>query len=114
MTAIGMLGWLSLTVRCDISYAHSRLSQHQSKPTESAWKAVKRCFQYLSGTPNLAIRSPLYHDYDNEAVSDKVDPRNNYGWELFVDSDFASNDEPQNKRRSQNGYIVLCNGAPVL
>jgi hypothetical protein len=114
MTAIGMLGWLSLTVRCDISYAHSRLSQHQSKPTESAWKAVKRCFQYLSGTPNLGIRSPLYHDYDNEAVSDKVDPRNNYGWELFVDSDFASNDEPQNKRRSQNGYIILCNGAPVL
>jgi len=62
----------------------------------------------------LGIRSPLYDDYANCAHSPEVDPRNNYGWEFFVDSDFASNDEEQNNRRSQNGYIALLNGAPIV
>ena len=28
MKAIGMIGWLSVTCRCDITYAHSRISQY--------------------------------------------------------------------------------------
>ena len=114
MTGIGMIGWMAMTVRCDISYAHSRISQHQSKPTEAAWNAVKHCFQYLLGTHDLGIRAPIHHDYDSQCTSSEVDPINNNGWELYIDSDFASNDEPQNRRRSQNGYIVLCNGAPIM
>jgi hypothetical protein len=114
MTALGMAGWLSLTVRCDIAYAHSRTSQHQSKLTESAYQNIQRIFRYLKGTHDYGIRAPLYDDYQSCAHSAEVDPRYNIGWELFVDSDFASNCEEQNNRRSQNGYIALLNGAPVL
>lgn len=37
-----------------------------------------------------------------------------HGWEFYSDSDFAGNSEEENNRRSQNGYIALLNGAPVL
>ena len=43
-----------------------------------------------------------------------VSPEYNHGWELFADSDFASDSDPYNKRKSQYGYIACCNGAPVL
>ena len=39
LTALGMLGWLAQTVRCDVSYAFSRLGQHCAKPNQSALKA---------------------------------------------------------------------------
>ena len=35
-TAVGCFGWMSNTCRLDISYAHSRMSQHLAKPSESA------------------------------------------------------------------------------
>lgn len=114
MTAIGMLGWMSISVRCDIPYAYSRLSQHQSKPTEAAWEAVTRCFRYLKGTADLGIRAPIWQDYEHQTEDPDVDPSVNSGWELFVDSDHASNCEPQNCRKSQIGYVALCNGAPVM
>ena len=114
LTAIGMLGWLSNTARPDIAYVHSRIGQHQSHLTESVLQALQRVFKYLKGTSEYGIRAPLYDDYENQAVSPELDPRHYYGWELFVDSDFAGNSEPQNCRRSQNGYIAMLNGAPVL
>ena len=36
-----------------------------------------------------------------------------YGWEFFVDTDFAGNSEQQNKRRSQVGILALLNSVPV-
>jgi hypothetical protein len=114
MTAIGMLGWLSVTVRCDVTFTHSRIAQHQSKLTEAVMQALQRCFAYLKGTADLGIRSPLYHDYESNAVSDNVDPKYNCGWEFFVDSDFMGNAEIQNRSRSQTGYISMINGAPVM
>ena len=33
---LGMCGWLSTTVRPDLNYAHSRISQHQATPTVGA------------------------------------------------------------------------------
>ena len=114
MTSIGMLGWLSLTVRCDISYTHSRIAQHQSRLTESVMQALRRCFAYLKGTADYGIRSPLNHDYESQAVTSEVDPKYNSGWEFFVDSDHAGNTESINKSRSQSGYIAMVNGAPVM
>jgi hypothetical protein len=35
-------------------------------------------------------------------------------WEFYVDSDFAGNSDPSNKRRSQIGIIALQNGFPVF
>jgi hypothetical protein len=113
LTAIGMLGWLSNTARPDITYAHSRIGQHQSHLTEAVLQALQRVFRYLKGTSDYGIRSPLYEDYENQAARPELDPRHHDGWEFFVDSDFAGNSEPQNHRRSQTGYIALLNGAPV-
>ena len=59
LTAVGMLGWLSNTVRCDISYAYSRIAQHSAKPSEDALAAVMYTFAYLKATSNLAITVPL-------------------------------------------------------
>ena len=42
-TAVGCFGWMANTCQPDISYAHSRMSQHLAKPIESAWDAVFRC-----------------------------------------------------------------------
>ena len=50
----------------------------------------------------------------NIDTHDKQHSANNQGWSFYCDSDFAGNAETQNKRRSQNGYIALCDGAPVL
>ena len=38
---------------------------------------------------------------------------NQYGWEFFVDTDFAGNADVQNKRRSQVGILATLNYVPV-
>jgi hypothetical protein len=100
LTACGILGWLASTHRPDVSYTHSRIGQHNAKPTESMLSAIKRVFAYLKGTADLGLAA-MIHSADA-------------AWEFYCDSDFAGNDEPQNKRRSQNGYIATLGGAPVL
>ena len=62
----------------------------------------------------IASRSPLHDDYKHQAVSFELDLVTKHDWEFFVDSDLAGNEEEVDKRRSQNGYICLCNGAPIL
>ena len=65
MTALGMIEWLSLTVRCDVTFAHSRVAQHQSKLNDSCYLAIQRIFRYLGATYDLGIRPLLYDDYAN-------------------------------------------------
>ena len=112
-TAVGCFGWMANTCRPDISYAHSRLSQHLAKPTESAWDAMIRCCNYLRGTADMCIAAPMYQS-DRDLFDSDLTPDKHYGWEFYSDSDFAGNSEEQNKRRSQNGFIATLNGAPVL
>jgi hypothetical protein len=103
LTAVGILGWLVNTCRPDMAYAHSRIAQHMAKPTDSMLTAIRRAFAYLTGTHDLGIAAPLH---SGESSSGH--------WEFYTDSDFAGNDEPQNRRRSQNGHVALFNCAPVL
>jgi hypothetical protein len=103
MTAVGCLGWLVNTCRPDVAYAHSRIAQHMATPTVAALQAVCRCFRYLKGTADYGIRSPRYTEHDADAH-----------WRFYCDSDFAGNSEPGNSRRSQNGFVAMLNGAPVL
>ena len=112
MVAIGSFGWMANTCRPDIAYAHSRMAQHLSNPTESAWQAVVHCCNYLRGTSDLCIAAPM-HQQDRDPMKPTI-PDDSLGWEFFCDSDFAGNCEEQNKRRSQSGFIALLNGAPVL
>ena len=95
-----------------------------ASPNESALKTVKRSFAYLKGCADLALSAPLNGtdlDVTNRSIFEhdpvaqgKTQANASAGWEFYVDSDFAGNSEVQNKRRSQNGYIALLNGAPVL
>jgi hypothetical protein len=115
-TALGMAGWLSNTNRFDIAHAYSRVGQHQAAPTEAAFDAVQRIFRYLKGTKHLRLSGPLYSDnaaLDRTSLFDRKVAPDQYFWEFYCDSDFAGNSEPQNKRRSQNGYVALLNGVPV-
>ena len=115
MTAVGCIGWLCNTGRPDIAYAHSRVAQHMANPTESAWTAVKRIFQYLQGTKTRCLSAPLNEpDVDPTTINLRDNPARAEDWKFYCDSDFAGNTEPQNKRRSQNGYIAIHNTAPVF
>ena len=117
LTACGCLGWLVNTVRLDVAHAHSRCTQHQAKPTVSAMKAIQRVFAYLKGTSLLCIRQRFYTDNSDPNSYTDTNSRShashNHGWTFYCDSDYAGNTEPQNKRRSQNGYVVLVDDAPV-
>ena len=104
MTAVGSLGWLAVTGRPDIAYAHSRVAQHMALPTEAAWVAVTRILKYLKGTSKLSLFAPCEQDSGNKDSN----------WALYTDSDHGGNDEPQNKLRSQCGFIAMYNDAPVL
>ena len=110
MSILGSIGWLNLTARPDVAYAHSRIGQHMANPTRGALRAVKRVCAYLQKTSEYALVSPLHYehlDFIPEGVEEQ------YGWAFFSDSDHAGNAEVQNKRRSQNGIVATLNGAPV-
>jgi len=101
MTGVGCLGWLNATGRPDIAYLYGRLAQHMAAPTTSALECLTKGLAYLQQHSNLAL-----------SVSRDAQPTN--AWEMFSDSDFAGNAEPNNKRRSCNGMLVTFNLAPVI
>ena len=100
MTGVGCVGWLTNTVRCDASLAHSRIAQHMANPTTGAWKALQHVMRYFKGTSGACLWQPLH----GQATA---------SWRFYTDSDHASNPFPENKRRSQNGFVALHGMAPV-
>ena len=52
-SAIGLLMYVAIGTRPDISFAVQHLSQFMSNPGPAHWTAVKRVFQYLNGTRSL-------------------------------------------------------------
>jgi hypothetical protein len=116
-TALGMIGWLSLTARPDVAFAYSRIGQHQAAPNQAAMEAVQYCFRYLQGTKRLCL-SGENNAPDTDITNTSLFAGRIYddqlGWEFFVDTDFAGNSEVQNKRRSQTGILALLNKVPVF
>ena len=112
LTALGMLGWVANTVRCDEQYVFSRIGQHSASPTKSAMDAVLRAFAYLKGCKHLCIAIPKACE-DKDVIDFNSGPQATPEWRFFSDSDHAGNGEVQNKRRSQNATIIEHNGAPV-
>ena len=114
LTALGMLGWLAQTARCDVACAFSRIGQHSAQPTVSALNAVIRVFKYLLQTKDLAMSAKL-HDPEQD-ITDKLsnlELEEKPQFRFYANADHAGNREPQNKRRSQNGLAVTLRGAPV-
>ena len=98
-SALGMVGWLTSTTRCDARFAHSRISQHTAKPTVGAYDALYKLVRYLIGTKSWCIVQDLHTDGP---------------WQVYSDADLCSNGEPQCKRRSQLGYVVTVHNCPIM
>ena len=94
---IGALNYYSCATRYDISYAVSRLSQFNTKPTEGAKKAVYKVLQYLSCNSEFPIIGKCGGSHDEV--------------ECYSDSDHAG--DKGIDCRSQTGIFVLLNGVPV-
>ena len=110
--ALGMLGWLANTARPDVAYTHSRIGQHAASPTREAKEAVIDAFIYLRSTSKLSISIRLYDELKIRQIYANS-PDCTERWKFYCDSDYAGNDEPQNKRRSQNANVFVVDGAPV-
>ena len=98
-TALGMLGWVSSTVRLDVRHCHSRIAQYTASPCQGSYDALVLVCRYLISTPDLCLRQPL---------------RELGEWRFYCDSDMGSNPEPGNRRRSQLGYIALWGWVPIV
>ena len=89
---IGLLLYLSVMTRPDITYAVNYLAQFCEYPHPMLFTIIERLFEYLGNTANLSLH------YKNR----KSEPM-----EIFTDSDYAQ--EPTT-RHSMNGYLIRLNG----
>ena len=99
MSGTGMIGWLAVTGRPDLKYAHSRISQHLATPNVGALKALMHAIRYSYFTRDYCL---------HQSVSDGET------WSMSCDSDQSGNTEVQNRRRSQMGYLAMFGSAPVV
>lgn len=99
LRALGMLGWLSITTRLDLRYAHSRISQHLGNPSHAALHAALYAVRYAYETRTLCIRQSFSNTEAN--------------WRCYSDADHAGNSELQNRRRSQTCFIIMNGDAPI-
>ncbi|UYV76289.1 hypothetical protein LAZ67_13003275 [Cordylochernes scorpioides] len=54
--ALGMLMFLAVNTRPDITYNTSKLSQYSRQPKQMHWTAIKRVMRYLRGTIDLGVK----------------------------------------------------------
>jgi len=93
---IGMLLYLSINTRPDISAAVSILSQKVEKPRDVDMNEVKRITKYLKGTRDLQLQM---------STADKKD-------DMFAYSD-ANWAENREDRKSNSGYYCSINGGAI-
>jgi hypothetical protein len=91
--AIGLLNWLAVGTKLDISFAVGNLAQFMQNPGEAHWEAAKRVFRYLQGTKGWKLT------YGGERR----------GMEGFSDADGMS----QEHRHAISGFAILIDGGAV-
>ena len=91
--ALGLLNYLSVSTRPDISFTVSQLLQHLEKPGIAHWRAVLHLLRYLAGTKHHGIVLDGSGDLNNVSV--------------YTDADFAN---CVDDRRSYSGYVTLLGG----
>lgn len=92
---IGMVLYLSVNSRPDISASISILSQKVSKSREIDMVELKRLIKYLKGTRHYKL---------------KMNSGNNEYLEIYSDADWA---EDRNDRKSNSGYLCKANGGTI-
>ncbi|PLW50271.1 hypothetical protein PCASD_01706 [Puccinia coronata f. sp. avenae] len=93
---IGLLNYLSVSTRPDISFTVSQLSQHLERPGTLHWKAAMHLLRYLSGTLAYGIQLDGKGDMSNLQV--------------YTNADFANCPDD---RKSYSGYITLLGGSII-
>ncbi|KAH9468237.1 hypothetical protein Pst134EA_033418 [Puccinia striiformis f. sp. tritici] len=95
--AIGMLNYLALHTRPDITFAVNLLAQFTSNPNEAHWSAVKHLLRYLRGTSTMGIHYTHSSDPDEGLC----------GW---ADADYATS---LVTKKSTSGYVITMYGNPI-
>ncbi|KAI7932968.1 hypothetical protein MJO28_017896 [Puccinia striiformis f. sp. tritici] len=93
--AIGLLNYLAVSTRPDISFAMSQLSQYLEKPGIAHWQACIHLFRYLSGTVGRGITlrgsiSPVKVYVDADYANDKINSHSYYGYLVMVGDSLVS------------------------
>jgi hypothetical protein len=91
---VGLLNFLVIQMRPDISSPILTLSQFIANPNKSHWEALERVFAYLKET---LTRNPIFVRYRG-------------GLQDYTNSDWARD---RSERKSTSGYIFLFQGAPI-
>jgi hypothetical protein len=95
--AVGMLNYLALHTRPDITFVTNLLAQFTSSPTEAHWSSVKHLLRYVKGTKSMGI---LY--------TQTLDPNDGIcGW---ADADYATS---LVSKKSTSGYVITMYGNPI-
>ena len=127
---MGVFRWIIELGRIDIATEVSALSAFQVQPREGHLEACYHIFAYLRKHPHFTmIQHPVdiemnedrfmqqdwtdfYGDISEEIPEDAPEPLGRpMKITAFVDADHAGN---LVTRRSQTGYLIFCNNAPVL
>ena len=98
LSAIGALLYLAITTRPDISFSVNFLARFSREPTKRHWDAVKRVFAYLKGTVDYGLFHRKVTSTTNELTA-------------YADAGYLSD---PHRGLSQNGYVLLYNGTPIV
>ena len=114
LTAVGMLGWLTQTVRFVVAYAYSLNAQHSASYTESAVNAVRTTVAYLQQSKQYFISARIYNDDLDVTAMLNHTRQGTEQWSFKVCSNHAGNAEIPNQRRSHTGRMIKINNAPFM
>ena len=117
---VGMVLYLAICTRPDISFAVGQLAKFVSNPGEAHWTQLTHLIRYISATRALGIRYLCKECLRSHGVE-----ANTLEWhsqaggtaapgpnvlEAYVDSDWARDADD---RRSVSGCLLMCNGGPI-
>lgn len=94
---IGMLLYVSVNSRPDISASVSILAQHVGEPTREDMIETKRLIRYLKGTRDMRLALSNVDKKDQNLV-------------VYSDANWAEN---RSDRKSNSGYIAMLNGGTI-
>jgi hypothetical protein len=93
--AIGLLNYLAVSTRPDISFAMSQLSQYLEHPGKTHWDACIHLLRYLAGTPSRGLNlgntlSPIQIYTDADYANDKINSYSYFGYIVMMGTSVIS------------------------
>jgi hypothetical protein len=104
---IGILMYLSCSIRPDIAFATGLLARFSENPGELHWKALQRLLQYLNHTKALGISFTVSVQLHRRSTDASSPPLAIIG---YSDSDYAG---CVDERKSTTGYVFYMANGPI-